>query len=516
MRRAFLIIMLLMPALALGAKGQSVPYSITNDHIDVPSISANTVSTMGSRGDTLWAGSFLNMTADGGDSWTEVAIGDISDDRYRVFSLDVRGDEVLVGLGFNTQTLQGTMQSAGGFLYSGDGGHTFEYRFPQIDTRIDTVITYGNNRLRALPAAEREEAPPYDVAIDPSTGDVWVAGWSTGIRRSPDKGETWERVVLPPDHLTEIDPQNEYDFVVGPRRGAIGHINHLGFSVLVDSEGNVWAGTPMGINRRLAGEERWQRFSASGAPNALVGSWVIAIDEMIHDDQSIIWMATWNAAETGEAYRDGVTITRDAGETFEKVLIGERIYDFAFRDGTVYAAGDAGLFISDDLGATWETIRDFNDTTGRSRRFRLGLPAFSVETTRSGLWVGTSDGLAVSEDGGESWRTFRTEIPLGPDEPGDRVPAVETFAYPNPFSANASQFVRIRFDGNDASTARINIFDFEMRLVRTIEHNVTSDAIQEAVWDGRSSSGLRVANGPYIYVVEAGGNRVDGKILVVE
>src|SRR5690625_8046951 len=81
------------------------------------------------------------------------------------------------------------MQSAGGFLSSGDGGHTFEYRFPQIDTRIDTVITYGNNRLRALPAAEREEAPPYDVAIDPSTGDVWVAGWSTGIRRSSDKGD---------------------------------------------------------------------------------------------------------------------------------------------------------------------------------------------------------------------------------------------------------------------------------------------------------------------------------------
>src|SRR5690625_6157925 len=136
------------------------------------------------------------------------------------------------------------MQSAGGFLSSGDGGHTFAYGFPQSDTRIDTVITYGNNRLRALPAAEREAAPPYDVAIDPSTGDVWVAGWSTGIRRSSDKGETWERVVLPPDHLTEIDPQNEYDFVVGPRRGAIGHINHLGFSVLVDSEGNVWAGTP--------------------------------------------------------------------------------------------------------------------------------------------------------------------------------------------------------------------------------------------------------------------------------
>src|SRR5690625_7601156 len=109
------------------------------------------------------------MTADGGDSWTEVAIGDISDDRYRVFSLNVRCDEVLVGLGFNTQTLQGTMQSASGFLYSGDGGHTFEERFPQIDTRIDTFITYGNTRLRALPAAWREAAPPYVAAVGPPT-----------------------------------------------------------------------------------------------------------------------------------------------------------------------------------------------------------------------------------------------------------------------------------------------------------------------------------------------------------
>lgn len=516
MTRSIIITTLLVLMAVPSAGGQSVPQNYTMDHREVPSISANSVSTMASRGDTLWAGSLLNMTTDGGQTWTEVAIGDITDERYRVFSMDARGDVAIVGLGFNTQSLEGSVQSAGGFLFSDDGGRSFAYRFPQTDTRIDTVVVFGDNRLRALPAVDREEAPPYDVAIDPLTGDLWVAGWSTGVRRSSDEGETWERIVLPPDNLTEIDPQDEYDFIVGPRRGGLGHINHLGFSVLADSRGNVWAGTPAGINRRLAGEERWQRFSASGAPNALVGSWVIAIDEMIHDGESIIWMATWNAGETGEAYRDGITMTRDAGETFEKVLIGERIYDFAFRDGTVYAAGEAGLFVSHDLGATWETIRDFNDPTGQSRRVRLGLPAFAVETTRSELWVGTSDGLAVSTDEGGSWRTFRAEIPLSPDEPTDRVPDVETFAYPNPFSPNATQFVRIRFDGNGASSARINIFDFEMRLVRTLDHSVTSDAIQEAVWDGRSSSGLRVANGPYIYIVDVDGNRADGKILVVE
>lgn len=484
--------------------------------VPVPSIRSNSVTKMAARGDSLWIGPLLNMTVDGGETWLQASADSLSDERNRVFSLDIDGDVIVVGLGYASQETQGTVQAAGGFLVSTDGGESFTYRFPQLDSRGDTTVTYGVSTLRALDVVVPQQSPPYMVDYDSATGDIWVAGWASGIRRSSDLGRTWERVVLPPDELEEIHPDSTYDFLVAPQRGGEGHLNHMGFAVRVDSRGNVWAGTPIGINRRLAGEERWRRFSATGSPNSLTGSWVIDVEEQLLEDESIIWLATWNAGEAGEAHRDGVTITRDAGETFEQVMIGETVYDFAFRGETVYAAAERGLFISDDLGRTWRSIRDFYDESQPDRVIRPDVEVYAVATTTDALWVGTSDGLMKSTDGGDTWRVFRTEVPLHPDTPSERVPDVDTYAYPNPFSPAASRFVRIRYEMEQKGASTIRIYDFEMQLVRTIESEMVDAGVREATWDGTDADGMRVANGPYIYVVDADGRRVDGKILVIE
>lgn len=518
MRSLFFVSLLLSVTSSQFAKGQS--FSLNQSGVQelesTDSILDNSVSNLHAEGDTLYVGPQLNITGDGGATWLVGRADSLQGTRNRIFSIDVEGSTIWLGLGYIDEASDGSPQSAGGFLVSTDGGESFEYRSPQLDAPGDTEIQYGVSTIEALDVIVPQQSPPFDIDYDPVNDEVWVAGWASGIRRSADMGETWQRVVLPPDTLDSISPDSMYDFKLEPRRGTLGWLNHMGFAVLVDQAGTIWAGTPAGVNRSTDGGISWQKTSADGSDSTLTGSWVISIEEQILPDTNAIWMASWNAGEVGERGVFGITVTRDLGATYKQVLRGERILDFAFTDGTVYAAGDNGLFISDDDGITWRTIRNFNDTSQPDRLVKDDARVLSVATIGDDLWVGTTDGLLKSSDGGDSWKLFRVEVPLHPDQPTDAVPDVDVFAYPNPFSPVADQFIRIRYELSGPSNVNIRIYDFGMTLVREISAPSQPAGIRETVWDGKDRDGLRVANGTYFYIVDAGDASFRGKILVLE
>ncbi|MEM1043258.1 MAG: FlgD immunoglobulin-like domain containing protein [Bacteroidota bacterium] len=541
----------------------------------------NIVDNLDAEGDTLWAGQQLTFTADGGASWflvdDDVLTPPIAPSAI-VYSLDIEGPNIWVGLGFQDPAIASRPQSAAGFAHSEDGGQTWTYEFPQLDQPEDTLQVYGCNaltpealetgalnpilgcdflapQLPALPVIVPQQSPPFDIDFDPTTGDVWVAGFASGIRRLsllPDSNAyapSFERIVLPPDTLDAISPTQPYFFPLAPEVNENEEaLNFLGFSVLVDETGTVWAGTVAGVNRSRPEdvvelvvfdttgtvpidtlvERGWQRTSFDGTSQGLPGDWVIAIEEQPVGDETFavgtpenprnpVWLSVWRASEPSERF--ALVVTKDGGETFEPVLVGgRRFYDLAFcpdgatsgcTPGTVYAAGDDGLFISDDEGRTWRSVRDFRDRDVPGRFVSRDARVFAVAATPSALWVGTGDGLLKSEDGGVTWTVFRVDVPTSPAAPTERAPEVETYAYPNPFSPNADTFVRIRYD---RPTARIRIFDFAMNLVRTI----SSATPNEQVWDGFDDSGNRVANGVYFYEVDAAGESLRGKILVLE
>jgi len=329
-------------------------------------------------------------------------------------------------------------------------------------------------------------------------------------------GRSWTRVVLPPDDLDAIDPNTPYSFSVEPRRGSNGSLNHMGFSVLVTSDGTVWAGTAGGLNRSLDGGVSWQKFKADGTAASLTGDWIISIEEQVWAGGSVIWAASWNTGESGGGTGQfGVTLTRDGGATFEQSLQGERVYDFAFDGSTAYVAGDGGLFISRDFGRSWDSINQFRDQSNPNRFVKSDASVFSVEVDGPSLWVGTSDGLLRSDDGGSSWSIFRLNVPLSSDGSNPRIPTVETFAYPNPFSPGADQFIRIKYEMGTSGSATIRIFDNGMNLVRELSASAPAGEF-ESIWDGRDDRGMQVSNGPYFYDVSTGGDRFRGKILVVE
>ena len=498
------------------AVAQPVPQALRS----ADGIPNNFVQVLQAEGDSLWIGPQLHVTTDGGETFSVAEADSLLDTRNQVFALDVEGPVLWAGLAFGTSN---GGSGAGGFVFSTDGGETFTYRFPPLDAFADTTVAYGGNTLAALPITTEENSAPTGVDVVRSSGAVWSANGFGGVRRSTDQGDTWQRVVLPPDDRDALFPDSTYDFVVGPPSVSGGSLNHLGFSVLVDETGTVWAGTAGGVNRSTPDDVEpngriWQRFGYDGTPAGLTGNRVVAIAEQPQAGRNPIWMATWSANQTaGDRQRFGVTVTRDGGETFETVLVGTRALDFAFHDETIYVAGGS-LYLSEDGGASWRTVRSF--PLDDASRFLPDDPGVrSVATTSNTLWVGTEEGLLRQRFGEDTWTLFRADVPLDPETPTDAVPRVDTYAYPNPFSPAADRVVRIRYPLDTPRTVEVRIFDFNMNLVRRITDNARPTGSQDAaetVWDGTDRGGLRVPNGPYFYTVDVGDRVVRGKILLIE
>ncbi len=482
-------------------------------------ISENVITNLHIEDDRLWVGPFLNTTADGGLSWQKVDADSLSNGQGRVFSLDVEGDVIWAGLGFSKRDeLSGGVDfvpTAKGFVFSEDGGESWTYRFPQLDRPGDSSVVYGVSTLEALPIIVPEQSPPYDIDYDPERGTVWTAAWASGIRRSDDKGLTWQRVILPPDTLLEISPERRYNFVYSPERRDIEEANNfLGFAVLVDEAGDIWTGSAAGLNHSIDGGLGWKRYIQNEIQSGPIGNWIISIEEQEKDGRNSIWAASWRA--TGDNEQFGVTVTRDAGETFDTYLSGEKVYDFAFDDGKVYVAGDNGLFVSDDDGQSWTSINYFEDPDQPDRIVRSGISVFSVAASEGVLWIGTEDGLLKSLDGGASWKLFRTEVPLSPAKPSDEIPEVSTYAYPNPFSPRNDQFVRLRYELPSEQNVKIDIYDFGMNPIRSLLDGSRGQGVREEVWDGLDDRGVVVANGVYFYSIDSDNNSVRGKILLIE
>ncbi|MEX2363539.1 MAG: FlgD immunoglobulin-like domain containing protein, partial [Balneolaceae bacterium] len=345
-------------------------------------------------------------------------------------------------------------------------------------------------------------------------------------------GETWEKVILPPTTESSLVPEDTYFwtstfsfFNENTQRSDTATINRydpridnnlLGFSVHIDSQNRVWFGGAAGVNvshnalTAPTDSISWKHVSFDNSSDGLTGDWIISIQE--EPGTGRIWMTNWIASNENESH--SIVYTEDEGETFTQMLIGEKVNDIGFKDGYVFAAGVNGLFISSDGGDTWiksPQIKSANTFIKSSAEFQ------AVAATTDRIWIGSNDGIASTDNYGQSWEITRVDFPLSGGnvyEPEARN--VNSYAYPNPFSASVYEVVRIKFEVEQQGNVNVRIFDFGMNLVREVENNSFSPGTYEAVWDGYDEKGRKVANAPYIYVIETGDDKISGKILVVD
>lgn len=372
----------------------------------------------------------------------------------------------------------------------------------------DTVIgeeelLYGAGLSHSLPPYEEWECIPqpgtitiqnvtYDIAILGDT--IWIASWGggcvspgpyTGLWRSTDNGETWEKVVLQGGQIDANDPQG-----------------HVAFSVIAWDDW-VWVGTAGGIYKSTDAGSTWVNYNHYN--DSISGDFVVSLAAQYLGEDFIIWAGT---KPTQPGQFDAISMTADTGKTWQVFLggyVGEGAWNFAFQDSIVWAATSRGLMKTTDLGQTWSEFKASH-----------GLPSsevYSVAVIGDTVYAGTLDGLAYTSDGGESWDFFRVSPPTA------LLDGVATYAYPNPFSPSREELgVKIRYSLQSDAVVTIKVYDFALDLVRTIRsgRQPGGEELWE-YWDGRNDQGAVVANGAYFYKIETDkGSVAFGKIVVLD
>ncbi len=501
-----------------GRAFQSQAQIVGNVPSPTESIAQNSVSNMAALGDTLWIAPSLNRTVNNSANWYyPEGASEIVNKNGRVFSLALAPDTVIAGLGYNAETPDGSVQAGLGFHISTDGGDNWDYIENPNEAKNDTSFVYGGTTYKKLPITAQEQSPPFEIAQTGNT--IFSASWALGLVRSQNFGKSWERIILPPQQADTLVPEQEYNFngngenKYDPRYDQ----NLLGFSVLIDDQNRVWAGTAGGLNisdnALFAPTDsiRWKHIQFDSSENGLPANWIITIKQ--HPKTDDIWLTNWSSGISDEE-QYGIARTSDSGQTFDHYLPGERINDIGFKDGTIYAAGDNGFFKSTDNGNNWNRIPQIKSA---NTFIKKSAQYYSLSSTTNRLWVGTSDGLASTADGGQSWQITRVNFPLdGQNRYQQDAPSVETYAYPNPFSPRRHDIVRIKYEVQKAGNVQIRLFDFGMNMVRELGSGNFSEGTYEAVWDGRDHQGNQVANGPVFYQIDTASGTIRGKILVVD
>jgi ligand-binding sensor domain-containing protein len=335
----------------------------------------------------------------------------------------------------------------------------------------------------------------YDIAINGDT--LWTASWGggclspgpyTGLWRSIDKGQMWDKVVLQSGVVDPGDPKG-----------------HVAFSVIAwDSW--VWVGTAGGIYKSTDAGSTWVIYNYSNSD--LSGDFVVALAAQYLEDDFIIWAGT---KPTAPGQITAISMSPDSGKTWRAFLgnsIGEGAWNFAFQDTTVWAATSQGLFRTDNFGLNWDQF-----TASQ------GLPSsevYSVTVLHDTVYAGTLDGLAYTPDDGQTWGFLRFSAPTG------FLDQVSTYAYPNPFSPSREELgVKIRYSLHSEAVVTIKIYDWSLHLVKTIAAGrVTPEENGQELlefWDGRNDDGQIVANGVYFYTIETDrGGEAFGKIVVLD
>ncbi|MGF1669324.1 MAG: FlgD immunoglobulin-like domain containing protein [Balneolaceae bacterium] len=501
-------------------------------------IRQNSTSNMEAFGDSLWVGPGLNRWIEFQEEWlVPVNADSVFDGRGRVFSLSLAPNRILAGLGFNDTRDGESVQTAQGYYKSDDGGENWQFLNFPLDSQpnesvcspgasgfqagCDTTFVYGGVEYARLRILVPQQSPPFEVDFKEDT--FMSVNWASGLLRSTDAGETWDRIILPPSTETELTPDRTFMWRSQADGETINRYdprfdnNLLGFGLLIDDQNRVWVGTAAGLNvsedalTESIDRISWRRTAFDGSENGLIGNWIIKIRQQPGTDR--IWMTNWSSDPNNED-GFGIVYTEDGGQTFEQFLIGRRINDIGFHNGVIFASGDQGLFLSNDDGRTWRRIHRIESPNTFIRDNAL---FFSAASTNQRMYIGTSDGIASTADGGETWRIIRTDMPLrGGNIYQPDAPDVNNFAYPNPFSPSQHSVVRIKYEVAGSGNVKIRIFDFGMNLVRTISDENLSAGTYETTWNGVDRFGRTVANGTYFYIIDTPGNRFDGKILLLD
>ncbi len=435
----------------------------------------------------------LSVTRDLGSSWQNFTPTEYGG-KGGISALAVAADGTIwIATAYDTTVEEGQSLAVGGGLrYLPPGSSEWVFIPQPRDARDDTL-----NGKR--PTTTAVQNVTFDIAF--LDNQIWIASFGGGIRRSLDGGQTWEVVT------TDGKPFSALDY-----------LNHRGFAVMAEN-GNIWVGTADGISKSIDGGQTWTRFRVENGepePGGISGNWCIALAYNPWDGS--VWAAT---LPTGGNEYFAISKTPDGGQTWE-ICLKEELSDgafprnIAFYDSVTYVATEKGVFKSVDGGKSWYQFPAIVDSqTGEQllTNYFYSVATSPLQGVQHRLWVGSSDGLAMTADNGFTWTIFRSFVST--TERTD--PAV--YAYPNPFSPARGNYIRFQYDISAPTTVEIEIFNFALEKVVTLTKTeagpVSPGSDRSLAWDGRDSNGRLVDNGVYFFRAHIQDKVTWGKIVVI-
>ncbi len=249
------------------------------------------------------------------------------------------------------------------------------------------------------------------------------------------------------------------------------------------------------------------------------GNWVPAMGlQYLAGDPANIWVSTRATGINEDTY--GVGISRGDVDSLGRrhwlqFYNDDFAWNFAFNGDTVFAATNSGLIYTDsDLPFQWDTV-NFVDASGDPQILPF-VPVYGVKVIGNDLWVGTDDRtMRLSLSDLLVNRTFYVE--------DVSTPADEVYAFPVPYSHTRDYGLDFHFVVERDADITLEIYDFNMDLVRRVIDNQpypagtypTSGGLRQT-WDGTNGNGDDVAVGMYYFKVEYSTGEVRwGKLAVM-
>ena len=473
---------------------------------------SNSILDIIAIGDTVWLGTSrgVSVSFDRGENWTNF-YGTSPFGTDNVSALGYDNGVVWAATATSVEgTGGGTVPKGTGLKYTTDNGLTWTAIPQPVDHPDSNTVRYGDNILQALPVTVGEQNLTYDIAFTPGT--VWITSFAGGLRKSTDMGETWQRVVLPPDDLDSIEPGDSLDFCLSPIGGSFcseGNLNHRAFAVISTDATTLYVGTANGVNKSTDNGISWEKFNHQNQDQPISGNFITALG--YNSTNNTVWASSWKAEDLSEYY--GVSASSDGGENWSIYLIDEKSHNFGFKGNNTIATTDNGAYRTSDQGMNWILPNNIVDEeTGVALTTNI---FYGAASEGNDVWLGSDDGLARIDETGfwiGSWKVYFASQPLNSDN--------ETYCYPNPYSPRTEQ-LKIKYStGGVEASVTIRVFNFSMEYIRTIIQNAprnrTLDGPPE-FWDGTDENGNLLPNGVYFYSVEIDDNEpLFGKIIYMQ
>ncbi len=480
--------------------------------------------------DVIWAACFyggLIRSSDNGRSWEQIfPDGSTEHDPYgnpdhRFFAVHDNSDGLWVGTGE-------------GIYLSEDHGNSWS-----AGNDIGWVIEINSNDGMSFAVVRGEETGDVFYTVDSGTswqelgreaqyvdigfaGDYIYASSEHGIERaSLDDLENWTLLDLT-DAETGLEHKGNEVFdlysigdtlYAGTQRGLIRSKNY-GDNFNIDTEPCdfhidwpvLYDGSGAGVNISTDGGKTWEN-DGFDTLNGLTGEWVVGLEVQNLGGESVVWAVTKRALDADE--ENGFSYTTDNGNTWHWTAIDAYGWNFAFDDSVVYAATSGGLMRATYPELLWDTLEIHDEITGIS----LTDPEIvGVQSAEGRLFAGTNQGLAISDDRGETWR-IKSTYPAA-DVDGEE----EVYAYPSPFSPYIDGSCFIVYPAEIGSPVTVTIHDFALdEVVTVVEDFIPQHDDEDRIqWDGRDRNGNLPANGVYFISVDNGDEILWGKVMLIK